>query len=73
MQNLPIETSDSQKKDYLNSRIKEWALMAFPWQLKRTSALSLLMRTSAILAIKVELPMSILIKRDISEITVFGQ
>ena len=37
--------------------------MAFPWQLKRTSALSLLMRTSAILAIKVELPVSILIKK----------
>ena len=47
--------------------------MAFPWQLKRTSALSLLMRTSAILAIKVELPVSILIKRDIREITVFLQ
>ena len=61
------------KKDYLNSRIKEWALMAFPWQLKRTSALSLLMRTLAILAIKVELPVSILLKKDICETVVLGQ
>ena len=47
--------------------------MAFPWQLKRTSALSLLTRTSAILAIKVELPVSILPKRDICETVVLGQ
>ena len=47
--------------------------MAFPWQLKRTSALFLLMRTSAILAIKVEVPMSILLKKDICETVVLGQ
>ena len=45
---------------YLIPRMKEWALMTFPSQLKVTSASALFIWSSAILAIKVEVAMSIL-------------
>ena len=55
-----VKWMDGQLATYLIPRMKEWALMTLPSQLKVTSASALFIWSSAILAIKVEVAMSIL-------------